>query len=87
MIDQDTPASFDSIKERLDAIADEVSREDLSLDDALALYEEAVGLGIRACDASEADLKLDEPDINEVTDVTGDGDNVTSSPSEASETA
>lgn len=48
--------TFSAVRERLDRIAEEVSRDDIALDDALALYEEAVGLGLRACDLSEADL-------------------------------
>lgn len=50
--------SFDAVKERLDEIAEEVTREGLPLDEALALYEEAVQLGLAACDLSEADLGL-----------------------------
>ena len=42
--------------ERLSEIVDEVSAEDISLDDALKLYEEAVKLGLSACDLSEQDL-------------------------------
>ncbi len=48
--------SFSSVKERLNEIVDEISSEDISLDDALTLYEEAVKLGLAACDLSEADL-------------------------------
>lgn len=51
-----SPQSFSAVRERLDQIAEEVAREDIALDDALALYEEAVKLGLRACDLSEADL-------------------------------
>lgn len=52
--------TFESVKTRLDEIVEAVSQEDVSLDDALALYEEAVGLGLKACDLSETDLLLDE---------------------------
>lgn len=45
--------SFESVKDRLDQIAEDVAREDLPLDEALALYEEAVKLGLKACDLSE----------------------------------
>lgn len=48
--------SFADVKERLDEIVDEVSREDISLDDALTLYEEAVKLGLGACNLSENDI-------------------------------
>ena len=50
-------ANFESVQERLNQIVDEVSAEDISLDDALKLYEEAVKLGLAACDLSEADLE------------------------------
>lgn len=52
--------SFDAIKDRLDEIANEVAEEGISLDDALALYEEAVRLGLRACDVSEEDILIEE---------------------------
>ncbi len=45
--------TFDAMKARLDEIADEVNAEGISLDDALALYEEAVALGLRASDLLE----------------------------------
>lgn len=53
-------ANFNTVKARLDEIADEVARDDISLDDALALYEEAVQLGLRACDISELNIELAE---------------------------
>lgn len=45
--------SFDEVKNRLEQIVDEVSAEGVTLDEALALYEEAVKLGLSACDLSE----------------------------------
>lgn len=48
--------TFEDVHERLSEIVDEVSAEDISLDDALKLYEEAVKLGLSACDLSEQDL-------------------------------
>ena len=42
--------SFESVKGRLDEIVDAVSDDNLPLDQALSLYEEAVGLGLRASD-------------------------------------
>lgn len=56
----DMPQDFEAMKSRLDEIADEVSVEGISLDDALALYEEAVKLGLAACDVSEADILVPE---------------------------
>lgn len=48
--------SFEELKERLDQIVAAVSDDDLPLDDALALYEEAVALGLRASDLLEEDI-------------------------------
>lgn len=45
--------SFEAVKGRLDDIVDAVSDENLPLDDALSLYEEAVALGLRASDLLE----------------------------------
>lgn len=56
----DAPQGFDAMKSRLDEIVDEVSAEGISLDEALALYEEAVKLGLSACDVSEADILASE---------------------------
>ena len=52
--------TFDAVKARLDAIVEAVSDDDLPLDDALALYEEAVTLGLRASDLLEADIDLSQ---------------------------
>ncbi len=49
--------TFEGVHERLSQIVDEVSAEDISLDDALKLYEEAVKLGLSACDLSEQDIE------------------------------
>ena len=51
---------FESLKDRLEEIVQEVSRDDISLDDALALYEEAVNIGLSACDASETDVQSED---------------------------
>ena len=45
--------SFDDIKGRLDEIVEAVSADDMSLDEALDLYEEAVNLGMRASELIE----------------------------------
>ncbi|MBQ9955885.1 MAG: exodeoxyribonuclease VII small subunit [Eggerthellaceae bacterium] len=50
-------ASFDAVRARLDEIVEAVASDDISLDDALVLYEEAVKLGLSACDLSEADVE------------------------------
>lgn len=49
--------SFDAVKARLDEIVDAVGLDDMPLDDALALYEEAVALGLRASDLLETDIE------------------------------
>ena len=54
---QQTGRTFEDMQQRLEQIVDEVAAEDISLDDALALYEEAVKLGLAACDLSETDVE------------------------------
>lgn len=48
-------SSFEEVQARLEQIVDEVNAEGITLDEALALYEEAVKLGLSACDLSEQD--------------------------------
>ena len=48
--------NFEDVRTRLEEIVDEVNAEDISLDDALKLYEEAVKLGLSACELSESDI-------------------------------
>lgn len=52
--------SFEAVKTRLDEIVDAVSDDDLALDDALALYEEALGLGLRASDLLEDNIEAQQ---------------------------
>ncbi len=52
--------SFEEVKERLDEILDSVNDENIGLDEALALYEEAVGLGLRASDLLEEGVELSQ---------------------------
>ena len=49
----DAYETYDDVRARLDEIVDEGNAEGGGLDDALALYEEAVKLGLLACDLSE----------------------------------
>lgn len=49
--------TFEQLKARIDEIVDAVSDDELPLDDALALYEEAVGLGLRASDLLEENIE------------------------------
>ncbi len=47
-MDVQESSSFEEIKARLDEIVEAVSDEELPLDEALSLYEEAVGIGLSA---------------------------------------
>ncbi len=49
--------SFEEVQRRLEEIVEEVSGENINLDEALALYEEAVKLSLSACDLSEEGLE------------------------------
>ena len=49
---------YSQLKERLDQIVEAVNDEDISLDDALALYEEAVKLGSKASALIEEDINV-----------------------------
>ena len=63
-------ASYDQVRDRLDEIVEAVSAPGISLDEALALYEEAVKLGLSACDLSEegAEELLEQDAANLTTD-------------------
>ena len=60
--------SYPEIDARLNEIVEEVKREDISLDEALKLYDEAVKLALKACDLSEEDFA--EKAASEVVDET-----------------
>lgn len=51
---------FAAVKMRLEEIVEAVSDDQLSLDDALDLYEEAVNLGLRVSDLLEDNITADE---------------------------
>jgi exodeoxyribonuclease VII small subunit len=53
----DTDKTYGQVKEQLDQIVDKVSDADISLDEALALYEEAASLALLCCDLSEVDTQ------------------------------
>lgn len=55
--------SFEELKSRLDEIVEAVNDKDLPFDQALSLYEEAVGLGLRASDLLEQGI--DEASVQE----------------------
>lgn len=63
-------ASYDQVRDRLDEIVEAVSAPGISLDEALALYEEAVKLGLSACDLSEegAEELLEQDTANLTTE-------------------
>ncbi|OUO89012.1 exodeoxyribonuclease VII small subunit [Gordonibacter sp. An230] len=89
--------SFEAVKSRLDEIVDAVNDDDLPLDDALALYEEAVSLGLRASDLleegieaqNEADREEEAEALDGVAadegsvDDAGDGDPASNEPTTA----
>lgn len=56
----ESAGSYEELKARLDQIVEAVSANDLPLDDALDLYEEAVKLGMRASELIEQDARLDQ---------------------------
>lgn len=65
-------SEFNEIKQRLDEIVDLVSDENIDLDEALSLYEEAVKLGIAACDTSEFLSEDDGQQVEGADSVEGD---------------
>lgn len=52
--------TFEELNTRLKEIVEAVGDESLPLDDALALYEEAVTLGLRASDLLEENIQAHE---------------------------
>lgn len=56
----ETGATFESVKARLDEIVDAVNDESISLDAALDLYEEAVKLGMQASTLLEEGIARQE---------------------------
>jgi len=51
--------SYAEVKSRLDQIVEAVQDENISLDEALSLYEEAIKIGSRVSDLIEQDISLD----------------------------
>lgn len=60
MANSTVPDDFESIKARLEEIANAVGDDSISLDDALDLYEEAVSLGMRVSDTIEDNIYVDD---------------------------
>lgn len=75
--------TFEDVKARLDEIVDAVGDDTLPLDDALALYEEAVGLGLRASDLLEENIEA----RNAIDEERGKADAATACESEAASEA
>ena len=51
---------FEAVRKRLEEIVREVDDDDISLDDALDLYEEAVKLGLQASSLLEVGIVAEE---------------------------
>lgn len=62
---QSESQSFEEVKDRLDEIVEAVSDENIALDDALALYEEAVKLGLQASALLEENLEANNARYDE----------------------
>lgn len=66
-VDQEQqPNEFEAVKSRLEEIARAVDDENLSLDDALDLYEEAVKLGLQASNLLEVGIVVEEEQVDSV---------------------
>lgn len=58
--------TYNDVKDELSRIAEAVSDESISLEEALGLYEQAAKLGLAACDMSEKDIfSSEEPVMGE----------------------
>lgn len=58
--------TYNDVKDELSRIAEAVSDESISLEEALGLYEQAAKLGLAACDMSEKDIfPSEEPVMGE----------------------
>ena len=74
----DTPTTFEGVKARLDEIVAAVGDDSLPLDEALALYEEAVSLGLRASDLLEQNIEASQDD--EPADATAEAGSAPAAP-------
>lgn len=66
-MEQTAPQTFEDIKARLDEIVAAVSDEELPLDEALGLYEEAVGIGLTASRIMEEGIAAKEAELAEAS--------------------
>ena len=72
MANSETLQDFESIRARLAEIVDAVSDDDLPLDDALDLYEEAVTLGMRVSEVLEDGIVVNDSALDQATDAAGE---------------
>lgn len=59
---------FQQVKDRLDEIIEQIDDDEISLDDALTLYEEAVALGLKVGSLLEENISEQEV-IQEIEDL------------------
>lgn len=64
-MESQAPQTFEDIKARLDEIVAAVSDEELPLDEALSLYEEAVAIGLTASRIVEEGIAAKEAEFAE----------------------
>lgn len=72
-MESQAPQTFEEIKARLDEIVAAVSDEELPLDEALSLYEEAVGIGLTASRIVEEGIAAKEAGIRRGSSLVGFG--------------
>lgn len=80
-MESQAPQTFEDIKARLDEIVAAVSDEELPLDEALSLYEEAVGIGLTASRIVEEGIAAKEKEA-ESAEAQASSDSGTSSSDE-----
>lgn len=68
----DSDQSFEDLKSRLDEIVEAVSNEDLPLEEALDLYEEAVGIGLQASRIMEEGITARDSDEQDMQNTVQD---------------
>ena len=69
---QEDARSFEDLKTRLDEIVALVSDDSLPLDEALDLYEEAVGIGLSASRIMEEGIAVENAHESNLNDSTTD---------------
>ncbi|WP_251178470.1 exodeoxyribonuclease VII small subunit [Adlercreutzia agrestimuris] len=68
----ETYDNFETLKARLDEIVEAVADDELPLDDALTLYEEAVSLGLRATDLLEENISEADEAVEQLEQPAGE---------------